>query len=88
MSKAKSSTGGRTFTIISSMASNGVMTVRETTTGETYEVVDYIDEIVRERLASREAGRTVSLELTPVEGCTNICRVTRFQPGGLPEPGL
>jgi len=70
------------------MRTNGAMTVRETTTGETYEVVDYVDELLRARMDDLTKGSTVRLELSPVADCTNVRRVTRLRPGGLPEPGL
>lgn len=64
------------------------MRVRESATGETYEVVDYVDELLRERIAALAEGSTVRLELTPIADCTNVCRATQLRPGGLPEPGL
>jgi hypothetical protein len=88
MSKAKSTTSGSTFTIVEPVRESGAMTVRDPTTNTTYEIVDYVDDILRERLAALDAGNTVTLELAPVADCTNVCRATQLRPGGLPQPGL
>jgi hypothetical protein len=87
MSTTKSSTGGKTFRIVSPLTTNGTMTVRDTSTGETYEIVDYTDELVHEKLSTRAKGSTVRLELAPARG-TSGRRATRLLPGGLPGPGL
>lgn len=88
MSKAKSTTGGRTFTIVESVRESGAMTVRDPTTNTTFEIVDYVDDLLCERLSALPAGTTVELELTPVADCTNVCCATQLRPGGLPQPGL
>jgi hypothetical protein len=88
MSKAKSTTSGRTVTIVESVRDSGAMTVRDPTTNTTYEIVDYVDDLLRERLSALSAGTTVELELAPVADCTNVCRATQLRPGGLPQPGL
>ena len=88
MSKAKSTTSGRTFTIVEPVRDSGAMTVRDPTTNSTFEIVDYVDDLLRERLSAMETGATVELELSPVADCTNVCRATQLRPGGLPQPGL
>jgi hypothetical protein len=70
------------------MKANGTMTVRETATGETYELVDYVDDLLRERLSTMAKGSTVRLELAPIDGCERICVATRLLPGSPPSPGL
>ena len=69
------------------MRDNGTMTVRSPA-GETYELVDYVDELLSERLATVTAGATVRLETTPVEDCANIRIATRLVPGWRPTAGL
>ncbi len=88
MSKAKTQTGGRSFKIVAAMRANGAMTVREASTGRTYEIVDYVDELLEERMEALPKGEHVKLELVPIEGCDNICQATKLRPGGLPQPGL
>jgi hypothetical protein len=70
------------------MKANGTMTVRDTTTGDTYELVDYVDDLLRERLSSLTKGSTVRLEMAPIDGCEKICVATRLRPGSPPSPGL
>jgi hypothetical protein len=70
------------------MKANGAMTVRETTTGETYAVVEYVDDLVKERIAAQDKGSTVRLELAPIGEAGKVCAATRVLPGGLPDPGL
>jgi len=88
MSKAKPTTSGRTFRILSTMSSNGAMTVRETTTGETYAIVEYVDEILKERFAALEKGAVARLELRPIDGSDQVCAATKLRPGRPPVPGL
>lgn len=88
MSKAKTQTSESSYTIVAAMKANGAMTVRETTTGSTYEVVDYVDDLLEERMEALEKGATVTLEMVPIADCTNICQATQLRPGGLAQPGL
>jgi hypothetical protein len=87
MSTTRSITPGRTFTVVESMRENGAMTVRSPA-GETYELVDYVDDLLCERLSSLTAGATVRLETTPVEGCEKVRVATRLVPGWRPTAGL
>ncbi|WP_136717583.1 hypothetical protein [Halorientalis salina] len=80
MSKAKSSTTGRTFTVVDAMDATGRLTVRAAATGETYEVVDFVDELVRERVKTLSPGSTVQLEVTPCASSERGCTVTRVLP--------
>jgi len=80
MSKAKSSSTGRTFTVVEAMGDTGRLVVREAATGETYEVVDFVDELVRERVKTLSPGSTVQLETTPCDGTERACTVTRVLP--------
>jgi hypothetical protein len=80
MSKSKSPTAGRTFTVKTPMDEAGEMLVREGTTGEAVRVVDYVDEVLRERAKTLSPGSTVELEVAPTaegEGYT----LTRLLPG-------
>ena len=77
MSKSKSPTAGRTFTVKTPMDEAGEMLVREGTTGE---AVRYVDEVLRERAKTLSPGSTVELEVAPTaegEGYT----LTRLLPG-------
>jgi hypothetical protein len=65
MSKAESASSGRTYTIVDTPAETGRLTVREPTTGEVYEVVDYGDESIEGFAETFTPDSTVRLELTP-----------------------
>jgi hypothetical protein len=80
MSTTKTTASGETFTIVSAMDERGTMAVEETTTGETLEVVDYADELLRERAKTLSPGATARLEVTPAGDGT--CSLTRLLPGG------
>jgi hypothetical protein len=80
MSTTKATASGETVTIVSAMDEHGTMTVTKPATGETIEVVDYADELLRERAKTLSPGATARLELTPTEDGT--CSLTRLLPGG------
>lgn len=80
MSKAKPSTTGKIFTVVRAMGETGRLRVRAAMTGETYEVVDFVDELLRERLKTLAPGATVTLELTPAEAGDDTYMVTRLLP--------
>lgn len=65
MSKAESASSGRTYTIVDGIEDTGRLTVREPTTGEVYEVVDYSDDSVKGFAETFTPDSTVRLELTP-----------------------
>lgn len=88
MSKAKDTSSEETYTVVSSMKANEAMTVRDATSGTTYDVVEYVDDLLRERMGALERGATVTLELVPVADCTTIVQATQLRPGGLSQPGL
>ena len=62
------------------MDETGKLTIRGAGTGETYEVVDFVDELVRERVRTLSPGSTVQLELTPSVDDDETCTVTRLLP--------
>jgi len=75
------------FIVAESMTPDGRMTVR-TADEETYEVVDYVDELLAERLSSLEAGDTVTLELLAAPAGESGYAAVRLLPGGAPHLGL
>ena len=68
------------------MGESGRLRIREAATGETYEVVDFVDELVRERLKTLSPGSTAQLELTPCAETGTTCTVTRLLPATPLEP--
>ena len=79
MSTTKATGSGETFTIVSAMDETGAMTVTAASTGETVEVVDYADELVRERAKTLSPGATARLEVTTTADGTGS--LTRLLPG-------
>ena len=79
MSKAKFGMAGCTFTVVEAMGETGSLTIREAATGETYEAVDFVDELLRERVKTLSPGSTVQLELAP-RADEETCTITRLLP--------
>jgi len=71
---------GCTFTVVEAMGETGSLTIREAATGETYEAVDFVDELLRERVKTLSPGSTVQLELTPCADEETTCTITRLLP--------
>jgi len=81
MSTTKSVSSDETYVIEEPVEDDGALTVRETTTETAYHVVDYTDEMIREKLAARPVGSTVRLELAPADPEGLDWVVTRLKPG-------
>jgi len=81
MSTTKANQTETTYVIDEPVANDGALTVRETATDTVYHVVDYADEMVKEKLATRPAGSTVRLELAPADPEGLDWVVTRLKPG-------
>ncbi len=74
---------GETYTIVSAMTDHGGMTVVESSTNTTYQIVEYGSERLRSELASRAVGESVSLELDRAGVRANVWRATRAEPVAL-----
>lgn len=83
MSKASRNTSESSFTIEESLGETGTVTVRENTTGQTYEIDTFATEQVRERVKTLSPGCTVGLVLTP-NGMDEM--ITRLSPGAPVSP--
>jgi hypothetical protein len=83
MATTERHTGQHTYRVVTPMDDHGTMHVRSS--GEAYEVVDYVDTLVRNRLSDVPAGSAVRLELTPVPGRDGAYAATRVLPGA---PGV
>lgn len=70
------------FTVAEAMNDTGRLTVREAATGDTYEVSQFADELLRERLKTLAPGSRVQLELRSGE----VPTVTRLLPATPLEP--
>jgi hypothetical protein len=91
MSKAVEAGSARTY-VVEEPAGDGSadaepsgLVLRRPASDRTYEVVDYADPLLRERLSSRPAGAAVRLDLAPAEGTDDEWIVTRALPGA-PTP--
>ncbi len=71
------------FTIVSTMTDHGGMTVVESSTNRTYQIVEYDSESLRSELASRNVGDSVSLELDRAGVRANVWRVSHVEPAVL-----
>lgn len=71
---------GDSYTIVSAMTDHGGMTVVESSTNTTYQVVEYDSEELRSELAARDVGDSVTLELDRAGVRANVWRATRVEP--------
>jgi hypothetical protein len=78
MSKTERNTSRSSFTIVDALDETGTVTVRENTTGQSYEIDTFATETVRERVKTLSPGCTVGLVLTP-NGMDET--ITRLSPG-------
>ena len=83
MATAKQISSQRTFAVAESVEDDGSLTVVETVTDAEYHVVDYADPMLREKLADRDPGSVVRLDLAPVDPDGLDWMVTRVLPGGM-----
>lgn len=76
---------GDTYRIAAAMDDDGAMSVRPLGRREEYAIVDYVDDIVRDRLATLEPGTAVRLEIAPTADDGDTYVATRVMPG---TPGI
>lgn len=81
MATTKQISSRQTFTVADPVDDDGALTVIETVTDTAFHVVDYADPLLRDRLAARDAGSTVRLDLAPVDPAGLDWMVTRVLPG-------
>jgi hypothetical protein len=86
MSTTKRKASEDAFRVASEMGETGRMTVRPLARETEYEIVDYADSRVRERMAALSAGEAVRVELAPAPDDGYVA--TRVRPGGPVMPGL
>jgi hypothetical protein len=80
MATTKARSTGETFRIVSDFDTDGTLTVEAAGTGARTEVVDYVDELVRERLKLLSPGSFARLELARPDGNDGPATVTRVYP--------
>jgi hypothetical protein len=88
MSSAKAPQSTETYIIDSSGEPDVKLTLIDNTTGEIHHVVDFADELLREKLQSRGPGSVVRADVAPVDEGGEEWQVTRLRPGAPPSPGL
>ncbi len=72
-------TDDRSYTVVSEMNDHGGMTVVESSTNSTYQVVEYGSDELRSKLASRDVGDTVSIALDRAGVRANVWRATHAE---------
>jgi len=87
MAIAADAESGRAFIVANPVDDDGSLTLVECGTDETYHVVDYADERLRDRVAERCAGSTLRLDLAPADPYGLDWKVTRVRPGAPVVPG-
>ncbi|MBV0900288.1 hypothetical protein [Haloarcula salina] len=88
MSKAKQPNNANSYVIEANGAEDVKFSLRAMSSGNRYDVVDYADPILAEKLQAREPGNSVRVELAPVDEAANRWAVTRHLPGASPRIGL
>lgn len=81
MATTKQISSQQTFRIAEPVDEDGDLTVIETVTDTTFHVVDYADPLRQEKLAARDAGSVVRLDLAPADPSGLDWLVTRVLPG-------
>jgi hypothetical protein len=88
MSKAVRTTSANSYIIEEHRQSDVELVLRDANSGRCYDIVDYADPIVAERLQNRGPGSTVRVALAPVSTEGERWAVTRHLPGAPPRIGL
>ncbi|MCU4800507.1 hypothetical protein OB920_09010 [Halobacteria archaeon HArc-gm2] len=86
MATTKQISSRRTFRVADPVDDDGDLTVIETVTDTAFHVVDYADPLLRDKLAARDVGSTVRLDLAPVDPAGLDWMVTRVLPGSPAVP--
>jgi len=73
-------TQSQSYTIVADMNEHGGMTVVDPSTNSTYQIVEYDDSGLRRKLASRDVGETVTVELDRAGVRANVWRASRPEP--------
>ncbi|MDS0221786.1 hypothetical protein NDI54_10555 [Haloarcula sp. S1AR25-5A] len=88
MSKAVQQNSANSYIVEEDTPSDVELTLRDVNTGRCYDIVDYADPILAEKLQARGPGSTVRVELAPVDTDGDRWAVTRHLPGAPPRIGL
>jgi len=70
---------GDSYRIVSAMTDHGGMTVVESSTNSTYQIVEYTTEELRSELAERDVGESVRLDLDRAGVRANVWRASRAE---------
>lgn len=76
-----------TDTVVEPVDEDGARILHERASGTAYHVVDYADAVLREKLAARDVGETVRLDLVPADPDGLDWIATRPCPGAPATPG-
>ncbi|WP_424002407.1 hypothetical protein ACOZ4I_01740 [Haloarcula salina] len=88
MSKAARPNNANSYVIEANSDEDVEFSLRAMNSGNRYDVVDYADPILAEKLQAREPGNSVRVDLAPVDEAANRWAVTRHLPGASPRIGL
>ena len=87
MSSAKAPETTETYIIDSAGNPDVKLTLIDDRTGERHHVVDFADDVVREKLQVRGPGNTVRVDMVPLDAERTEWQVTRLLPGSPPRVG-
>lgn len=73
----ENSSQSQSYTVVSDMNEHGGMTVVDPSTNSTYQIVEYDDGGLRRKLASRDIGETVTVDLNRAGVRANVWRASR-----------
>lgn len=75
------------YTVVEPLDEDGTCTLHERVGDADFHVVDYADEVLRERVAARGVGEAIRVDLAPADPDGLDWIVTRVHPGGAATPG-
>ncbi|MFC7018146.1 MULTISPECIES: hypothetical protein [Haloarcula] len=87
MSSTKASETTETYIVDAASDPDVKLTLIDDRTGKRYHVVDFADDVVREKLQVRGPGKTVRVDMVPLDPERTEWQVTRLLPGSLPRVG-
>ena len=88
MSSAKAPENTETYIIDNCGDEDVKLSLIDDTTGQIHHVVDFADEMLREKLSVRGPGSVVRVDMVPVDEDADEWQVTRLMPGAPPRVGL
>lgn len=88
MSKVNRPRNSKSYVIEANSDGDVEFSLRSMNSGRRYDVVNYADPILAEKLQDIGPGSSVRVELAPVDEAANRWAITRHLPGAPPRIGL